>query len=187
MADTASPPVLINGTNHCGYPNLTIDDSQLQRMMTVYNKILSDMNAAWDYAQSCYVNYTVPLGCMMHAQQLFGSNSARAPCPFPGLCLSSDSPAFSIDSGLINSHVNLGINAKPSNRVNYHRLTTCAPLNTTGHMRLVNATEDSAFPTGDLIQEFDFGYSTNIGGFGNVTFVYDTDNTDGTFTGYEIL
>lgn len=54
-------------------------------------------------------------------------------------------------------------------------------------MRLVNATEDSAFPTGDLIQEFDFGYSTNIGGFGNVTFVYDTDNTDGTFTGYEIL
>jgi hypothetical protein len=153
--------------------------------MTVYQKVLSDMDDAWSYAQSCYVDYTVPIGCMMPDQQLDAFVTENATCPFPGLCMFGDTAAMKIDSGLISSDSALGINAEPSNRINYHRVTTCAPLNTTGYKVLVNATQGSGFPVGNLIEDIDLGPNQDLE-LGNVTFDYDTVVANETFLGYQL-
>jgi len=186
VADTSSPEILLHSSNTCGYPNLNYDDSQLSQMLTVYRKVLSDMNDAWSYGESCYVDYTVPTGCMMPDQELYALVSQNATCPFPGLCMFGDTAALEIDSGLINSDLTLGINAKPSNRVNYHRVTTCAPLNTTGYKILVNSTQGSGYPVGNLVEDFDFGPDLNIEA-GNVTFDYDTVPENEWFEGYQMF
>ncbi len=36
-----------------------------------------------------------------------------------------------MDTGLLDSHADLGINAPPQNRVSFRRVTTCAPLHAT--------------------------------------------------------
>ncbi|KAE9380665.1 hypothetical protein N431DRAFT_459586 [Stipitochalara longipes BDJ] len=153
--------------------------------MTVYQKVLLDMDDAWNYAESCYVDYTVPVGCMMPTQAIAATEDQNATCPFPGLCIFSDTAALGVDSGLINSNSIFGITAKSFNQVNYHRATTCAPLNTTGYKVLVNATKDYKFPLGHLIADYEFGSNEEVD-IGNVTFAYDTDSAPPFYEGYQI-
>jgi hypothetical protein len=156
VVDTGSQTVLIQSHN-CGNANLTYDDGQKSEMLTVSNKVLSDMNVAWNYAHACYRENADPLDCKMPRPQLNVTFLYNTTCPFPGLRLYSDNAAFSVDSGLLNSNKDLGINARTSDQVNYRRVTTCAPLNTTGFKYFDNATERSPFPDGDILEKFNFG------------------------------
>lgn len=184
VVDTGNQEVLIKGVN-CGYPNLTFDTGQKSEMLTANNKVLSDMNAAWSYARACYGDASAaPLYCMMPNRQLYGTYRANATCPFPGLCVYSDHDALSLDSGTINSNRDLGINAQTSDQINYHRVTTCAPLNTTGFKNVSNATEESYFPVGHIIESFNFGYNPYFSD-GNATFQYDR-HANTSFPGYQI-
>ena len=57
--------------------------------------------------------------------------------------------AIVFDTGTIDSHDDLGINARYDDRLTYHRITTCAVLNGTGHMAgwdgLNDSTSDPAY------------------------------------------
>lgn len=62
-----------------------------------------------------------------------------------------------MDTGHIDSHEDLGINAPVSERVTYRKVTTCAPLHTKGHAEMVNgSTTDGELP-GDTIWHYFYG------------------------------
>jgi hypothetical protein len=56
------------------------------------------------------------------------------------VCLINDQSAFSMDTGLIDSHLDLGINARPANRIKFRHVTTCAPLHGKNWISIENAT-----------------------------------------------
>ncbi|KAL9624424.1 MAG: hypothetical protein Q9160_001387 [Pyrenula sp. 1 TL-2023] len=61
--------------------------------------------------------------------------STNADCPFPGqdrICLRK-SGNIRIDTGLMNSHEDFGLNAEPADRFGFRRVHHCAPLLTDGY------------------------------------------------------
>lgn len=61
--------------------------------------------------------------------------SYSEPCPFPSApernrCLSSNNTAFMMNTGPLDSHSNLGVNAPESDRVTYQKQVTCSPIST---------------------------------------------------------
>jgi hypothetical protein len=81
------------------------------------------------YARSCYGtgSGSKPSICNIYSTRSIQSKIDRAaPCPFTeGTCTNM---AIAIDSGLIDSHLHLGINAPAQDRVQLRKLTTCAPI-----------------------------------------------------------
>lgn len=71
-------------------------------------------------------------------QQIQWTNESTL-CPFGGdICKTS---AIRFDTGPIDSHLQLGINAPREDRVSYQRIMECAPLKTSGFVRSANASD----------------------------------------------
>ena len=79
--------------------------------------------------------------------------------------------AYEMDTGHIDSHTALGVNAPRNERLTYRKLTTCSPIHTTGHVNKVKETDVGNASFGDTILEIYFG---SISGPGvNYTFRYN--------------
>lgn len=73
-------------------------------------------------------------------------------------------PHYLLDTGPIDSHTDLGINAPPENRVTYQKINICSPIDSTEFARVVNANEtDEAYywPPDTTLQQFFYGPITN--------------------------
>ncbi|KAH8656594.1 hypothetical protein BGZ60DRAFT_434967 [Tricladium varicosporioides] len=89
----------------------------------------------WSYTQSlqysrnCYQNtsaFTLDQCNKYIVPRLKSRVNREAPCPFKeGVCTTA---AFEIDSELIDSHIHLGINAYPGDRLQLRKVTSCAPF-----------------------------------------------------------
>ena len=75
------------------------------------------------------------------------------------LCTTGDSGSAQIDTGLIDSHKHLGINARSKNRVSFRKVVTCAPVNYDGY---VSEVPDNTTNGYDFIQY-------NLGPVGDIT------------------
>lgn len=86
-----------------------------------------DTLAATTYSRACYGTTQNPLQCAQYSQQqLPWTVNQNATCPFTnGICFYGDSSAYEMDTGYIDSHEALGINAPKSERVQYRKVTTC--------------------------------------------------------------
>ncbi|KAK5954940.1 hypothetical protein OHC33_003619 [Knufia fluminis] len=73
------------------------------------------------------------------------------PCPFDEeMCLLSPKSAVSFDTGLLDSHTHLGINAPTPDRIQYRWRSVCTPLRITDRVTtLRNETRDGIFISGD--------------------------------------
>ncbi|KAF2456413.1 hypothetical protein BDY21DRAFT_393710 [Lineolata rhizophorae] len=84
---------------------------------------------ALEYARSCYgakptLNSVL---CSTHAKVRLEYETGGKPCPFAdGACGSSH--ALFMDSGLVDSDLDLGINAPPGDRIKCRKTMTCAPI-----------------------------------------------------------
>ena len=97
-------------------------------------------------------------------------------CPFtsPDICITTNSTPHQMDSGLINSHFDLGMNAPPSERVSYRKVTTCSPVHTTPFAQVLfaNQTDEAAYYSSDtVLQRFFFGPINNYTAY---TYEYNT-------------
>lgn len=97
---------------------------------------------AANYAQECYSNTLASGSTCINAhyvqQQLPMSIQTNATCPFdPEVCATSTSNLI-LDTGMIDSHIHLGINAPPDQRVQYRTVLHCAPLITEGFSEIFN-------------------------------------------------
>lgn len=98
--------------------------------------------AAKNYAQSCYLDTeTLPQMCKTYVKpQLPRRIDRTANCPFaPKLCRTQDKN-IRIDTGLLDSHVDLGINSPESDRFQVRHVLHCAPLATEGFVERRNLT-----------------------------------------------
>lgn len=119
---------LIRSSN-CGY--WRIKDSSAGQVATLNSytaKNLNDSTAAATYSRDCYGGNPDKLQCgTMAAPSIPYTINQNATCPFgDDMCLMSNTAAFQINA-TIDSHTLLGINAPKHHRVNYQKVTTCAP------------------------------------------------------------
>jgi hypothetical protein len=191
----ASNEVLVRST-FCGFMDdkFASDTSRLQRLSI---EDLEDLDAlaldsrsiytqSLTYSRSCYTNLTdgdvsASCGATFPVPKISSSIDKQAKCPFPGNVCTG--PALAIDSGLIDSHLHLGINAPPQDRIQMRRRTTCAPVpmeekftagwtnQTTITLPPVAITSNLGFITqlpGDLYKYYDVGQ--RVYSAGNLTF-----------------
>lgn len=102
----------------------------------------SDLN----YASQCYSNSSATGdGCNTFIKQKLPMNATpNTACPFGRLCKGSNT-SIVLDSGMIDSHTDLGINAPEKDRFSTRVLWHCAPLETHGYTSTVNVSNDRSF------------------------------------------
>lgn len=137
VAKAAGPERLIRGSQ-CGYWSL--DGSDIGRD-SFEAKILRDSQSAAAYARDCYGALSVDtLKCNMYATPQIKWAGKQADCPFQErLCYRNHT--YQMDTGLIDSHHDLGINTPEGQRLKYRRVTTCSVLTEEDHIEDNNATQ----------------------------------------------
>merc|ERR1712072_690567 len=117
-------------SNACGLLMPSIEDQQTEKgRFETHEKYMKDMRQSRAYAEECYRGLHGSAICNDFA-------SARLPytiqqevtCPFGNRCLLGRSGAVRYDTGKLNSHVHLGVNAVPADRVDFRKVTTCSVL-----------------------------------------------------------
>jgi hypothetical protein len=105
-------------------------------------KFFNETITAAGYARNCYNNAQNPLSCNIYVtSQIPWSSNPNATCPFSsGMCLFSNTAAFEMDTGPLDSHKVFGLNGPKLQRVTYRKVSTCAPIHKTGFARLENDT-----------------------------------------------
>ncbi|KAJ3569047.1 hypothetical protein NPX13_g6215 [Xylaria arbuscula] len=123
--------VLIKSMN-CGYGNHfgNLDFSNGSSPSTVH--VATKINNAASYAQQCYSDDST--GIVDCSRYVKGSVSKRidrnASCPFHSDLCRKQSENLFIDSGYIDSHTLLGLNAPVNERIQFKNVLHCAPLDT---------------------------------------------------------
>lgn len=149
--------VLISSSN-CGYvPNL--DNLSTKDWMSFYPMIAHIVQSCEDYARQCYSSEDLigVLECSKFVKRTLQSNVDQNPsatCPFPGNICVNNSSNLLLNSGLLDSHKHLGINAPPNERFLYRRVAHCAPLKTEGYKRQY-----------DLPYEYDHSHNESYWGY----------------------
>ncbi|KAI9147216.1 cytochrome p450 protein [Paramyrothecium foliicola] len=128
--------VLVKG-DQCGLMpfHLTSLDNLLFNLWPYYSRAAED---GADYAQRCYGNQSTATDCgTLPRPSLPMTIDLKAGCPFDdALCLSSDANIL-VDTGLIDSHRDLGLNFPKSSAFQYRQKLHCAPLETEGYRSII--------------------------------------------------
>jgi len=79
-------------------------------------------------------------------------------------------------TGMLDSHLDLGINSRKEHRMLVEKSTTCAPLHEKGYATYVNATDENNLGwVGDTVAVYNYGVTINYDGtITNNTYYYDT-------------
>ncbi|KAI0551693.1 hypothetical protein F4679DRAFT_593131 [Xylaria curta] len=119
----------------CGLVPDTLLDVETQ--VNIFNPwVAKQFTIASDYAQQCYSTSETLGDCLNTAfvrRELSSSVDDNAPCPFDETICSNKSSNIRLDSGLIDTHFDLGINAPPDQRFQFKTVLHCAPLTTNGY------------------------------------------------------
>ena len=162
---------LIRSPN-CGFLNLTSDPKSIQGQAAFNSMDLNDTLPAAAYQRACYGNVESSLQCGQYIQrQLRWTSNRNAPCPFSSkICLSGNTTAYAMDTGLIDTHESIGINARKEERAQYRKVTTCAPIQTKDYGRAINDTKIDSPTKGDTLIQYFYGNSEDL----NHTYQYNT-------------
>ncbi|KAF6819240.1 hypothetical protein CPLU01_13089 [Colletotrichum plurivorum] len=135
--------VLLNGKN-CGVQLQDLVSNTTMNQLYLVPAWARELRIASNYAQQCYSGSTSTgaLGCDTFVrEQIPFSVQTNASCPFTAdICRSNDSNII-LDTGFIDSHRDLGVNAPPSQRFHFRRRYHCAPLVTQGRTTFINASD----------------------------------------------
>lgn len=126
--------VLLTGSN-CGIRTLDgVDTTSYWSSFVPYRaqRTVASMN----YAQGCYRGSSSAPNCATFLRRSLPWTRTEVACPFPGqekICR-ENSTNLRLDSGYIDSHFDLGINAPPEDRFLFRTVVECAPLHHEGYM-----------------------------------------------------
>ncbi|KIX94278.1 uncharacterized protein Z520_09988 [Fonsecaea multimorphosa CBS 102226] len=151
---TNGPWQVLSRSNRCGVWNQTyfnivngVDlstEDNFDEIIQYTAKRGQDVQLSFEYAQQCYFAQS-PTDTMSSTCNTFKTSSldrtvANGTCPFQIQSCLEGSNAIVLETDQIDSHVDLGINAKPKDRLKYSRRTTCAVLDGTDHIKGWNGT-----------------------------------------------
>lgn len=123
--------VLLDGSN-CALVDTSRDDVGSMSLLSPY--VSRQSSSAANYAQQCYsTNTSGMFQCGTFVKPRIPSFvDNQTACPFSeGLCQSAENLRF--DTGYIDSHEHLGLNAPPDERISFRLALQCAPLVTEGY------------------------------------------------------
>ena len=160
-------------SSHCGYLAVANNNDSFKVPVASSSPDLNDTLAATTYSRACYGNTEDALRCNQYVrQQLHWTSNQNATCPFsPDLCIYGSTAAYEMDTGLIDTHEHLGINAAQSDRIQYRKVTTCSPIHTRGYVTTFNDTDPTHLAYGDILLQYNYGPVVNVSNF---TYFYDT-------------
>lgn len=100
-----------------------------------------------NYAMQCYTDAKNSDDCHLYVKPSISTNiTKRASCPFAEEMCKSKGENIIVDSGFINSHHDLGINAPAEERFDLRLLYNCAPISSEGFKKTVKRSNDSGSP-----------------------------------------
>ena len=130
-----------------------------------------DTQLSQEYVQTCYNSTDSSSSCSSFpTRQLSFTTNTSVPCPFDAPVCHPKTPAVSYDTGFIDSHTDLGLNAAEPDRISYRRLTTCTPLNDQAYVtRWRNVSSTRGGPNTEAVDAY---YGPSRGADRNATFSY---------------
>lgn len=148
---------LLRGSQ-CGYWS---SDGSRAGESSFQAKVLGDTQKAATYARNCYRGSGDSLGCNTYARPEIKYEGKAADCPFQdGLCWKNHT--YQLDTGLIDSHYDLGINTPEDERLKYRRVTTCSVLEDSSHINSPNGSELITWDFGPFVDSnYSFSYHTD--------------------------
>ncbi|KAI6847524.1 hypothetical protein KC332_g2131 [Hortaea werneckii] len=117
-------------SNACGLLMPSMEDQQTEKGRSeTQQKYMKDMRQSRAYAEECYRSLHGSAICNDFASaRLPYTTQQEVTCPFGNRCLLGRRGAVRYDTGKLNSHVHLGVNAVPADRVDFRKVTTCSVL-----------------------------------------------------------
>ncbi|TVY89260.1 hypothetical protein LAWI1_G005934 [Lachnellula willkommii] len=180
---------------NCGYWNSSFASSTLEAV-----RVLNVTYAGSAYAKNCYDNDSSSASCGTFVKpRISWTSNNDAPCPFAAKSCSSTARPYEIDTGPMDSHSTLGLNAKPSERVTLRKLATCAKVNGSTYASNKNETTRSGtdnfvqvlmgptrLSSGDVVTNYTYEYNEHTASVGvgyglhiiNWTPISDFNRTD---------
>ncbi|KAI0195885.1 hypothetical protein F4808DRAFT_474493 [Astrocystis sublimbata] len=93
-----------------------------------------EAKSALNYVQQCYTNSTGLMDCNAYATERIPTYvNYDSPCPFNTSICRTDSANIHLDTGFVDSHHHLGVNAPQNERILSRQIVQCAPLMTNGY------------------------------------------------------
>lgn len=130
-----SDEVLVNGKNCAIVRMITQSNMDSLEAMTSYtSRAYTD---AANYAQQCYSDDSSGiLGCDRFVVKNLKTATVETnrSCPFSGEICRSNNSNIRLDTGYIDSHDHLGLNAPLNERFGYRHVLECAPIKTEGYV-----------------------------------------------------
>lgn len=143
------------GSANQGYVNRTkpknaasVDDFNIAA--SLQNKSVVETRLSLQYAEECYRGSTNTSSAVsrcftMKVPKLGWNTTNSQTCPFEQHLCSSNTDMVTMDTGYIDTHTHLGLNAKSADRLQYRRVTKCVVLNDTTYSRGSDDTKTAAF------------------------------------------
>lgn len=157
---TITGDAVLISSNNCGHMYATVN-SNLTDLTEVYQRYLAQRSIfSAQYAEQYYHEGHTVEGCSaLIKQHLSTAVTADALCPFPGdICKSRDANLV-LDTGLIDSHYDLGSNAPVGQRYQIRLVLQAAPLKTEGYKQ----SDGPDSMTQDSYAQYHYGPRTNNG------------------------
>lgn len=134
--------IVLSKERSCGFgTELNSEDNLVGRVSSVFARDLEETTTARTYARDWYDNdqdngaiFKVKLHKGFVVEKLPYTETTSAKCPFAEeFCKTGSNGAIPFDTGLLNSHVHLGIDAPKDERVEYRWKSTCTPIEMNDH------------------------------------------------------
>ncbi|KAL1649471.1 hypothetical protein SLS58_001526 [Diplodia intermedia] len=138
MVSTSSGNEVLISSPDCGYTSAQLDDPNTLAAQTFEPYLRQNALAYAQYAQQCYrMNASTVVDCSKFVKRnLTGTSQTDASCAFADNICQSDSANLDLDTGLLDSNDDFGLNAAPEKRFQYRRRVQCALLKTDGYKRV---------------------------------------------------
>lgn len=138
IATSFGDEVLISSPD-CGYTNAQLDNPNTLAAQTFEPYLRQNALSYAQYAQQCYhTNASTVVDCSQFVKKnLLGTSKTDATCAFGGQICQDDSSNLDLDTGLLDSNEDFGLNAPPEETFQYRRRIQCAPLKTDGYQKQI--------------------------------------------------
>lgn len=138
ISNSNANEVLLAG-GQCGRLQEDIDGIDTAENMAAYKPVENRRyKKSLAYAQSCYQNSSTDACNMYVTKRLPLIVDRNASCPFGEDVCQMKFGNLQMDTGYIDTHKHLGMNARPQDRFSLRLTTHCAPLKTEGFSETVN-------------------------------------------------
>jgi hypothetical protein len=145
-SDATDDVTVLAKPGSCGFLKLPDGTAEIVEVPAVASRELDETTFARRYASQFYGGQFMAerIQSMFPVLSLPYTTKVSAPCPFDSqMCFPGSGSSISFDTGLLDSHEHLGINARKKDRVRYRWKSTCTPLKLSENMYKIKNESES--------------------------------------------